>query len=84
MKIQHIGTDTRFMFSANDTEKWAQSWPCSSLRGHRLSVTFDAHGDLVDASFDGHDVPMSVDGYELLCLVDTYAPKKSHPARLEA
>ena len=86
MRTRHIGSDTRFLVSKWDTGKWAEKWPCSTLRGHRLAVTFDNHGDLVDISVDGRHGPEAddIDGYELLCMIDDIAPAKQHPARVAA
>lgn len=51
VKIEPHGVT--LLVSARETTEWAQRWPCSQLRGHRLRAEFASNGDLVDYAVDG-------------------------------
>lgn len=72
MLLNDYGFSLRVRLSARDTEDWAtypgRAWPCSTLRGKRISATFDTNG-LCDLSIDGKDAPDDIDGDELSAII---------------
>lgn len=63
--------------SAKETEEWATStgasWPCSTLRGHRLWMQVDQNG-LCDIRVDGKYNPDNIDRSELAACVEDHLP----------
>ena len=67
MRKQGNKGDCVIWLSARDTSDWAsrpgESWPCSTLAGHRLCATVQGD-DLVDLTIDGR-YDLDCDGHEL-------------------
>ena len=75
MRVRDDGTSILLWASENDTYDWAHrsgnSWPCSTLNGHRFFAGFDSDG-LYELTVDGkHSETVNIDGYELsACCAD--------------
>ena len=81
----NIGLDSVILkLSRQDTMMWAtrphESWPCSTLAGHRFVACFDTNG-LWEFTVDGKDNAV-IDGHELSsCCCDWLKNRipKDHP-----
>ena len=73
MRIVGKLNDCTAYLSAADTYQWAhragESWPCSTLSGHRVRVEV-SRGDLVDFALDGR--AGDCDGVELDAILSDY------------
>ncbi len=81
MRLKNYGDSLTLWLSATDTHEWAnrtgESWPCSTLAGHRLMACFDQNG-LLDLTVDGRDAG-DLDSHEFNAMTSDFLADRLVP-----